>query len=275
MSEVIRPDGAKEIIKYDDKKIVTPEGIVQHYRNVIIDTVSAPQNTLFKKINEDRSLTLNEWRDFGWEVYNLYDYTKSLGDTILVQILGQEGSGKTVGGKFLNPDETLWINADRKPLSFFGGRAKYPSDNSRKNYSEVADYDNIKKVIKAAHDKRKGTLIVWMLGHVDIYKGKHEMIHQRLRVLGRQATKLGIEGLNLVHTYYTQVNGALDVNSPERYRLETFTDGFNTARSPEGFFTTKDIPNNYQIIQDKILEDSGELIPKKSVNKFGDMINIS
>lgn len=251
MIEKKRPDGRIELIKYSEGK----------YRSCIIDTISAPQTKLFKKINEGKLTSHAEWKDFGWEILNLYDSIKKLPDTLIVQILGPEGGGKTVGGKWLNPDENAWINADNKPLSFFGARQMYPEDNSKKNYSVKEEYDDILANVIALHAKRKGVFIVFILGHVETFKGIGELQHQRLAVLGKQATKLKIEGLNVFATYYTKILSSLPNNDSNRYRLETFSSGFNTVRTPEGYHTDLDIPNNYQIIVDKILEDYAELKP--------------
>lgn len=259
--EVTRADGRVEIIKYPEKKITADNGVIQHYRSCVVDTINAPQNTLLRISNRNKSTSLNEWRDFGWEILDLFDNIKKLDDTVLILVLGLEGSGKTVGGKYLNPTENAWINADNKPLSFFGARNMYPPDNSKKNYSTADDYDTILKVIKAMHSKRKGTFIVYITGHIEMYKGSGDMIYERLKVLGRQATKLGIESLNAFSTYYTKVIAGLAATNPERYRLTTATTGFNTARTPEGYWTEAEIPNNYQLITDKVLEDYGELKP--------------
>lgn len=261
MIEVKRDDGRIEIVKYPEKKVVTETGVTQHYRTVVVDTINAAQNSLFRKTNRDKSTTLNEWRDFGWEILDLFDKIKKLDDTLLILILGMEGTGKTVGGKYLDPDTTLWDNADNKPLSFFGARSMYPPDNSKKNYSGADDYDSILTVIKAAHSKRKGTLIVFVLGHVEMYKGSGDLIYERLKVLGKQATKLGIESLNAFATYYTKVQQGLAATDVNRYKLTTATTGFNTARTPEGYHAEAEIPNNLQAIVDKVLEDFGELKP--------------
>lgn len=251
MTEIKRADGAIEYVKYPTGK----------YRSCIIDTISAPQNRLYKEINQDKRTTHDQWKDFGWEIYNLYDEIKKLPETLIVQVLGLEGTGKTVGGKKLNPEENAWINADNKPLSFMGARQMYPEDKSRKNYSVSETYDDILKNVKALHEKRKGTFIVFILGHLDVYKGANELMFQRLRVLGKQATKLGIEGLNVFATYYTKIAANIPATDPSRYKLAVSSSGFDTARTPEGYHNESEIPNNYQLIVDKILEDYGELKP--------------
>lgn len=249
--EVTRPDGRVEIIKY-------PEG---KYRSCVIDTISAPMINLYREINKGKMTTVHEWKDYGWEAFDLYAEMKALPDTRLVQILGPEGTGKTVGGKYLNPEENAWINADGKPLSFFGAESMYPDDNSRKNYSLSNTYDDILKNVKAIHSKRKGTFIIFVLGHVETFKGIGELMYQRLAIPGKQATKLKIEGLNVFACYYTKIIPHLQPNDKERWRLQVSSSGFDTARTPEGYHPEVDIQNNYQLIVDRILEARGELKP--------------
>jgi hypothetical protein len=244
-------EGYKEIIKY-------PEG---KYRTAILDTINGLQNRLYNRyLAEEGKANFDKWRDFGVEIFQLYDSIKALPDTVMVQILGYEGTGKTIGGSYLNPDTNAWANSDGKPLSFFGARAKYPTDNSKKNYKEVTSYDEAWKMIKAIHEKRLGTFIVFTLGHIADYNSADGQ-RQRLKVLGKQATNLGVEGLNFIHTYYTKVDANLPADDPKRYQLTTVNSGLNTARSPQGYWNTPTILNNYQTIVDKILLDYGELEP--------------
>lgn len=229
------------------------------YRSVILDTVNGLMNYQYLQLLKEKGKAgYDEWRDYGTDLLSLYDYIKSLPDVVVVQILGYEGTGKTVGGSFLNENETVWLNADRKPLSFFGARQKYPVDNSKRNYKEINDYEVAKAQITGIHEKRKGTLIVFILGHIEDYKGELGEMRQRLKILGKMATKLGIEGLNVSHTYYTKIDTTKEHNNPQRYQLTVANSGLNTARSPQGYWDTYIIQNNYQLIVDKILEDYGE-----------------
>jgi hypothetical protein len=238
------------------EKVLYPNGI---YRTAVLDTVNALQNNLYMDMVKGRKGSFDAWRDFGIEIYDLYDWIKSLPEVVLVQVLGVEGTGKTVGGKHLDPSTNVWLNADAKPLSFFGAKGMYPPDNSKRNYKVVRDYEETKAAIASIHAKRKGTLIVFILGHIETYNIPEGGQGQRLKVLGKQATKLGIEGVNLTHTYYTKVDALLPVTDTNRYKLSTFNSGYNTVRAPEGYWEG-DIPNNYQIIVDRILEDHGELV---------------
>ena len=213
-----------------------------------------------------RKGTFDAWYDFGAELLDLYDWIKSLDDVVLVQVLGLEGTGKTVGAKYLDPETTQYLNADKKPLSFFGARKMYrdkitPEQRERGltvNLRTPNSYDDVKAAIEATWRKRRGTLVVFVLGHIETYNIPNGGQGQRLKVLGKMATKLGIEGLNTVHTYYTKIDLAYQPNDPQRYKLEPFNSGYNTARSPEGFWDG-DILNNYQLILERILEDTGEI----------------
>jgi len=228
------------------------------YRSIILDTINGVQNKLYlRHLKDVGKANYDMWRDYGTEILDLYDWMKRLDDVVLVQVLGHEGTGKTVGGSFLNPEETAWLNADGKPLTFFGARNKYPIDNSKKNYKEVEDYETVKKQIFGIHGKRKGTLIIFINGHIEDYKAEAGEIRQRLRILGKMATKLGVEGLNLSHTYYTKVDANLPHTDVNRYKLTTANSGYNTARSPQGYWEQYEISNNYQTIVDRILEDYG------------------
>ena len=129
----------------------------------------------------------------------------------------------------------------------------YPIDNSKKNYKVVSGYDEVKSQLKGINSKSKGHLIVFILGHVEDYKSLG-VDKQRLKVLGKMATKHNIEG-SVSHTYYTNIDVTKPLLDPTRYRLSTTNSGFNTARSPQGYWETEFIPNDYQLIIDKILSD--------------------
>jgi hypothetical protein len=223
------------------------------YRSIIIDTINQLMNDQHIALMEakNRGATYDEWRDFGVDLLDLYSFIKSLPNTVPIQILGYEGSGKTVGGSFLNPDETYWLNIDKKPLTFANARKMYSVE--KKNYAIPTGYKEVKDAIKAIHSVSKVPLIVFMLGHVEDYKAKGDVTRQRLKVLGKMATKYNIEGA-LSHTYYTHVDPELKNTDPKRYLLRTVSDN-DTARSPMGMWETEFIPNNLQLIVDKVVAD--------------------
>lgn len=223
------------------------------FESIVIDTLSQLQNDLYLKLLKEKGRAgFDEWKDFGVEILDFYTFLRE-SDITIVQVLGYEGSGKTVGGSFLNPATNVWFNIDKKPLTF--GHKTYPKDsvfgkvNSKGNYIEVSDYGALKTNITAINSKSNNRLVCFVLNHIEDYNTATGP-RQRLKVLGKMATKHNIEGA-VVHTYYTN----FDVNrqGQDRYRLIPNGTGYNTARSPMGMFDEEEsIPNNFKLILDEI-----------------------
>lgn len=241
---------------------------IKKYRGVIIDTINQMQQDKHTEVLTTKGkAAFDDWTDYSLDVLNLYKYVKNLaGDPIIVQVLGYEGSGKTCGVMGLNEHEFIYINSDKKPITFTDGKKRYPSDNSKKNYSKISSFEDLKIVIKKAYDKKlDGPFLVFVLAHIEDYKSAEGVQRQRMKFLGKMASKNNIEGA-VVHSYYTKIDPAYPFDSSDRYRLETVNNGFNTARAPMGYFTEASIQNNFQNIVNKILEDYG-LEVKKDENK--------
>lgn len=223
------------------------------YRSIMLDTLNQLMMDKHTELMEakGRGATYDEWRDFGVDIQSLYTFLKSLSNTVLVQILGKEGTGKTVGGSFLDPDENYWLNIDKKPLTFTKARQMYSTE--KKNYAVVTGYEKVREAVTQIHNKAKSPLIIFVTGHIEDYKDKNGEIASRLKTLGKQATKYNIEGA-VAHTYYTYVDRSKKALDPTRYMLSAF-ENRDTARSPMGMWETEFIPNNLQLIVDKIVAD--------------------
>ena len=63
----------------------------------------------------------------------------------VIAVVGKSGDGKSTSLKTLNPEETLIINADRKPLPFKGWSDIYSKE--KKNYLETSQPATIKRII--------------------------------------------------------------------------------------------------------------------------------
>lgn len=70
----------------------------------------------------------------------------------VICIAGESGSGKTTAMRNLNPQETYYIDCDKKGLSWKGWRSQYNTEN--KNYYATSDVDAIYKILKGVNDKR-------------------------------------------------------------------------------------------------------------------------
>lgn len=229
------------------------------YTAVIIDTLNGIQNDAYiDDLKNKGKLNFDDWKDYAVEIYDLFAFLKDLECTIVL-VLGVEGSGKTVGAYFLDPERTFYINADKKPLTFPDANLNYPKDSKRYKIplSGAEGYTQIKSWIKAIVEKKKeyDELVIFCLAHVDYFKDNSKD-RQRMKTLGKMATKMNIEG-STVHTYYSEID--LDLSKPdtERYRFLTRNTGLNTGRSPMGLFKKDRIPNNFNLILYKILKSKG------------------
>lgn len=250
---------------------------MEKYNAVIVDTLTqAINDTYVEYQHEVGKPGFDMWRDYGIEPLWLYQYIRGLKGAVIVQVLGTEGTGKTVGAGFLDPSKTMYLNVDRKPLTFAEPEDKYPNDvpqgraNSLGNYKEPLPEKNpqtgkvevwtvIRNAIQYAYDNRivnldpkKDKFVIFITAHTEIYKGTNGEERERMKVLGKMATKLNIEG-SLIYCFYTKVDPTAPTRA-EKYKLTMHNSGFNTARSPMGKFDDVDfISNNYQVILDKII----------------------
>lgn len=231
---------------------------VNKFRSIVIDTVNQLQSDEYMK--QSKKPNFDEWMDFGKELYVTVAFCKELDprDIVPILILGKEGTGKTVGASTLNSEETYYLNTDRKPLSFPGWRQKYKRGtiNEGGNYrDDVTDYETVRKAISAVYNNRKedGPFFVFILAHVEDVKTVNGLIGQKLKTLGKVATKQNIEGA-VIHAYYTDIDQSKPITDVSRYRFRVNTSGLDTARSPMGYWKDAYIPNDFQMIINRVVE---------------------
>ena len=70
-----------------------------------------------------------------------------------ILIIGESGSGKTTSLRNLPPEETFYIDADGKGLSWKGWRNQY--NKQKKNYIKTDDPDMVYKLMEEIHSKQK------------------------------------------------------------------------------------------------------------------------
>lgn len=73
----------------------------------------------------------------------------------VICIMGESGSGKTTSMRNLPPEETYYIDCDKKGLSWKGWRKSYNKDNS--NYVQSDDAAKILDVLLKINDKKPST----------------------------------------------------------------------------------------------------------------------
>jgi hypothetical protein len=231
----------------------------KRYTSIVIDTLNGMQNDAYiDDLKKKGKLNFDDWKDYAIEIYDLFAYLKDLKCTIVL-VLGVEGSGKTVGAYFLDPESTFYINADKKPLTFTNAYISYPENSNRYKIPKSGGegYEQIKAWTKAIVEKKSEypNITVFCLAHVDYFKDNGRD-RQRMKTLGKMASKMNIEG-STVHTYYTEVDPDMSIKDEERYTMLTRNTGLNTGRSPMNFFKVDRIPNNFNLVLYKILKARG------------------
>jgi len=231
-------------------------------KTIVIDTLNAIQNNQYMNMLDKKTLvSRDKWKDFGVDIYIfMIEDLQRLGfETVM--ILGYEGTGKSYGLKYLEPETNMWYNADRKNPTFkkveFGGeefnaREVYGTKNEPTKFMQFPEkYSDITAHLKMLDSK--GILakdrVAFILGHIEDYKSENGEVRQKLKILGNLASKLNIEG-SLENCLYTKVTRMGD---KIEYKLDSQNNGVNTGRSMEGAFEERFIPNNFNNIYNSII----------------------
>jgi hypothetical protein len=227
------------------------------YDVLIVDTINSIQNKEYMEILDTATMvSRDKWRDFGVNVYMLMEGLKEL-DMIQCLVIGKEGTGKSFSISTLDPTKTVWMHADNKPITFKGGNQNYVKGVNLyvpTTYKEVLDMAKLMKERNRKRAEKSGEpeqpIVVFLLGHVAVYDGPQNSVHERLKTLGAFATKMNIEGA-VSYCFYTDVEGS---GKNRKYRLITQNTGYNTARTPQGLFEDDIIPNDFNLILKAIRE---------------------
>ncbi|HMT02448.1 MAG TPA: hypothetical protein PKD00_03945 [Burkholderiales bacterium] len=227
---------------------------------IVVDTLNAIQNNLYAEtLRKKGKAAFDDWTDYGVDIYLFMEDLKKMGfETVLV--LGKEGSGKSFGMKTLAPGSFVWFNADMKNFTFKTTGDKelakrlYGSKQSpgilQRQPTKYADIIKDCKMLQSGITVEDETFVMgehpvaFLIGHTEEYKASEGEIKTRLKVLGKLATKMQIEG-GVEHCYYSEM---VIEGGKVKGRFRTQNSGSDTARSPEGMFEDLYIPNDYSLI---------------------------
>jgi hypothetical protein len=214
-------------------------------KTIVIDTLNGLQNDQWMAMQ--KKAANDDWFDFSKDIYNFIVELTKLGFEIVL-VPGYEGTGKSYGMKTLEPGTNIWYNCDNKNPTWEGGRGEYGTKQNPTKYQIVPeDYNEILEHIKAGQEAggfdEKVIPVAYLLCHIEEFKSGNET-RQRMKTLGKMASKMNIEG-KMEHVYYTQVKKE---GGKVTYNLLTQNTGLNSGRSPEGLFKDERIPNDYNLI---------------------------
>lgn len=216
---------------------------------VIIDTMTGIQDKeYFEQVGKPG---FDKWHEWGRDLWGLADYcTSELGFYGGI-ILGNAGTGKTVGVRNLDPKKTIYFNCDQKQWSDLGMVAKYGSMKNPKKPHHIVP-NSYKDIVKHLKEVNKRGLfadfvLVLFLGHYDVDKTGVKVP----RTLGNQMNKFELtRKYNLVLEAQTETIG-----EETEYFLSTVKEEDNSVRVPLNgevrIIEEARIPNDYQLILDK------------------------
>ena len=125
----------------------------------------------------------------------------------VIGVIGESGSGKTTAMRNLPPEETFYIDADKKGLNWKGWRAQYSAD--RKNYVRT---DNFTKIWKALdHIDKDEALKGIKYVVIDTLNGM--MVGEEMRILAMQDGDKRSAWTDLAQHGWGIVNKALEMRS--------------------------------------------------------------
>lgn len=217
-------------------------------RSICVDTLTAIQSDEYmadrKKPGHDA------WKDYGQSIYTFMRDIQDLGFEIIL-VLGEPGTGKSSGMRTLSHNTNVWYNADKKNPVWEGGKSEYGTKHTPRmpfhviptTYKEILDHIKIGIEKGMFEDQR----YAFITAHTETYKVGNDT-KERLKVLGKMATKMQLEG-KMETVLYSRVE--MDSGKPT-FLLETQNNGFNTARSPMNLFEGK-IDNDYNVIIEKLI----------------------
>ena len=217
-------------------------------RSIVVDTLTGIMDELY--MTDSIKPTHDIWKDWAQTTWGFCSALQDMGFELIL-VVGDPGTGKTLGIRTLPEKTNILYNSDNKNLLWKGASLVYGTKAAPKkpwhqipfSYDEILD--NVQSVLdKGKFEERR---FAFLTGHVETYK-KSGVDHSRLHVIGRVANKMFMER-KFEHVFYSKV--IIGDNGPE-YILETQNDGTNTARSAMDLFEPR-IPNDYQLIVDKLL----------------------
>jgi len=207
-------------------------------------------------------------------------------------IYGDSGSGKTHSVQFLDPKETIIIDADKKGLNWKGWKKIYNKEN--KNYIKTSDVevimDTLNKINSKEELKHIKTVVIDTINGIMLDaemermkdKGYDKWAELSQSVYGLVSSSLTLRA-DLIVIFIGHSENVGDEITAE-WRLKTsgrklnkivleskFTtvlfckaqgdnyffetkSNFSTAKSPFGMFEEVKIPNNLKVVVDKIRE---------------------
>ena len=126
---------------------------------------------------------------------------------MVIGVMGESGSGKTTAMRNLPPEQTFYIDSDKKGLNWKGWKKQYNTEN--KNYLCTDSFTNVRKMLERIDKEEAFKHIKYVV--IDTLNGM--MVAEEMRILAMQGGDKRSAWTDLAQHGWGIVNKALEIRS--------------------------------------------------------------
>lgn len=123
----------------------------------------------------------------------------------VIGVMGESGSGKTTAMRNLPPEETFYIDADKKGLNWKGWRSQYNTDN--KNYWASDSFGIVSGLLRRINEQDQFKHIKYVV--IDTLNGM--MVAEEMRIMAMQSGDKRSAWSDLASNGWAIINQCLDM----------------------------------------------------------------
>ena len=126
---------------------------------------------------------------------------------MVIGLMGESGSGKTTAMRNLPPEQTFYIDSDKKGLNWKGWKKQYNTEN--KNYLCTDSFTNVRKMLERIDKEEAFKHIKYVV--IDTLNGM--MVAEEMRILAMQGGDKRSAWTDLAQHGWGIVNKALEIRN--------------------------------------------------------------
>lgn len=124
-----------------------------------------------------------------------------------IGVMGESGSGKTTAMRNLPPEETYYIDCDKKGLNWKGWRSQYSDKKNPPNYWVSDSFSVVSAILKKINDQENLKHIKYVV--IDTLNGL--MVAEEMRILAMQSGDKRSAWSDLAQNGWSIINQALEM----------------------------------------------------------------